>query len=130
MPVEGDGRFTWYEDRITDGIRQDVSESTNRYRVLRNASVVNMGSLVKDKGIRSLVSAQLSGGDTFGGIDARYNDGTQKIFVAHDNSSNGTIQTLNTSGSYSWTQELNSLARVKPWMGMFANKLIVADGTT
>ena len=48
MPIEGDGRFTWYEDRITDGIRQDVSESTNRYRVLRNASVVNMGSLVKD----------------------------------------------------------------------------------
>ena len=130
MPVEGDGRFTWYEDRITDGIRQDVSESTNRYRVLRNASVVNMGSLVKDKGIRSLVSAQLSGGDTFGGIDARYNNGTQKIFVAHDNGSNGTIQALNTSGSYSWNQELNSLARVKPWMGMFANKLIVADGTT
>lgn len=129
MAVERDGRFTWYEDRILDGIRQDVSENTRRYRVLRNMSLVNRGALVKDRGIRSIVASALTGGDTYGGIDVRYSNGTQKLVLAHDNGTNGTIQVLNPAGP-SWNQELSSLAQVKPWMGVFANKLIVADGST
>ena len=50
MAVERGGRFQWDEDQIFGGIRQDITDSPRHYRYLVNCSVIDSGSLIKDKG--------------------------------------------------------------------------------
>lgn len=129
--IESDGRFIWEDDRLYGGIRQDVTESVDRYRVLRNLSVVTKGSLTKVKGLRQLYDTALAGGAyrTYGAIDARYSTGAQQLVVSQDNGTNGKLHIFDPS-TRTLSEQSVTCARTKPWMGMFANKLYVLDGNT
>ena len=141
MAVERGGRFQWDEDQIFGGIRQDITDSPRHYRYLVNCSVIDSGSLIKDKGCRKLINAQLSGGgDTFGGFHATYSGAGHKLFLFQDNGSSAcVVYRFDPSGGgahdpavASWVTTgptEQTLARVKPFVTMFRNKMITADGT-
>ena len=129
--IERGGAWTWPEDQVYAGIRQDVTETADRYRVLRNMHLATRGALTKDKGIEPLTATVVhsASNDIYGGLDARWYDGTQKLIIAADNGSAGKVSIYDASTN-GWTVQSIANARTKPWMGMFANKLITMDGTT
>ena len=124
------GAFRW-SGGVEDGIRQDVSDSTPHIQILRNLNWQRRHALQKDKGVRVLVQAALESGayDTFGGVEARFSDGTQKILLAQDDGTYCKLNVLNAT-TRAWAEETPNFARQKPCMVMFANKLHVFDGTT
>ena len=77
--MERGGAWTWFEDQVYAGIRQDVTETADRYRILRNMHHATRGALTKDKGIVPLTATATHSysNDVYGGIDARWYDGTQ-----------------------------------------------------
>ena len=135
MSLEKDGRFEWNEDRIYGGMRQDVTAAFRHYRILRNGSVIDHGSLIKDKGVRRLINAQITDHPTYGGYDARYANGSQVLFLFHNNGSAGEVHRFNeavgghTQADSSWTEEHANNAQTKPCVFMFADKLITIDGS-
>ena len=135
MAVERDGRFEWNENRIYGGMRQDVTDAFRHYRMLRNCSVADHGSVIKDKGARRLINAQITNHVTYGGYDARYSNGSQVLLLFHDNGSAGEVHRFNeangghTNTGSSWTEEHANNAQKKPCVFMFADKLITIDGS-
>lgn len=130
MAIESGGRFTFSDTDLYQGIRQDVSESVLRYRLLQNVALSTRGSLTKDKGLRRLYSTAPYGTsyDTKAGLDARFNDGSQKVLLFLDNGTNVKANLFNADRTL--TEQSPAFARVRPWVGMFNNKVIVCDGTT
>lgn len=127
--IERGGQFTWPEDDIYGGIRQDASESVNRYRYLQNVNVSVYESIVKDKGVRRLTDSVLySGREIYTIFDARFHGGTQKMVVFANNGSNGKCNVLNADRS--WTEESPTFAQVRPSVNMFGNRMVVFDGST
>ena len=130
--IERDGQFTWEEDAVFDGIRQDASESVRRYRVLRNGHLFNRGAVTKDKGVKHIAASRIGSDslDTLAGFDAHFNDGTQKLCIVQEGASNADLYFFNTSDS-TWTAQSRTIANDKRVnLLMFANKLHVIDGTT
>jgi len=140
MAVERGGRFQWTENQIFGGIRQDVTDAQRHYRILSNCSVIDSGSLIKDMGCNKLINAQLSGGgDTFGGYHAKYSGAGHKLFLFQDNGSSACVVYRfdpsvgqHDPASASWVTTgptEQTLARTKPCVTMFRNKMITIDGT-
>ena len=129
--MERGGAWTWFEDQVYAGIRQDVTETADRYRILRNVHLATRGALTKDKGIIPLTATATHTytNDVYGGLDARWYDGTQKLIVAADDGANGKFSIYDPATN-GWTTQAPAGVRTKPWMGMFANKLLTFDGTT
>jgi len=129
--LERDGRFTWSDADLDGGIRQDVTESVLRYRRLSNLHGATAGAKTKVKGLRRLYASAPYGSsyDTYHGIDARFNDGTQKLVLFLDNGTNVKANIF-VNASRTLSEQAPTFARRKPWVGMFANKLVVADGVT
>ena len=130
--IERSGQFTWEEDAVFDGIRQDASESVRRYRVLRNGHLFNRGAVTKDKGLKHIATTRIGSDslDTLAGFAAHFNDGTQKLCIIQEGASNADLYFFNTSDS-TWTAQSRTIANNKRVvLLMFANKLHVIDGTT
>ena len=130
--IERGGSFTWEEDAVFEGIRQDASESVRRYRVLRNGHLFNRGAITKDKGVKHIATSRIGSDslDTLAGFDAHFNDGTQKLCIIQEGASNADLYFFNTSDS-TWTAQSRTIANNKRvQLLMFANKLHVIDGTT
>tara|TARA_R110002073_G_scaffold141383_7_gene292501 strand:- start:1301 stop:2953 length:1653 start_codon:yes stop_codon:yes gene_type:complete len=127
------GHFTWSEDNILGGIRQDVSESISRYRNLQNVHVSILGALTKDKGIKALTAGVVASGDTVCGVDAQFNNGTQALYVFQDQGSATKAYKYN-SGSWAVLQsggsDVSFNGTVRPSALMFADKMHVFDGHT
>lgn len=127
------GHFTWPEDNILGGIRQDVSESVPRYRNLQNVHVSILGALTKDKGIKLLTSGTVSTGDTVAGLDAQFNNGTQALYMFQDEGANVKAYKYN-SGSWAVLQSGGSdvafAGTNRPQALMFADKMHVFDSHT
>lgn len=127
MSIERDGQFTWPEDNIYGGIRQDASESVNRYRYLQNVNVSVLQSLIKDKGVRRMSSTALYGsGEIYTAFDARFHGGVQYLAVFADNGVNGKCNIL--QADRSWVEESPTFAQVRPCVVMFGNRMVVIDG--
>ena len=130
--LERDGQFTWEEDGLFDGIRQDASESVRRYRVVRNAHLFNQGALTKRKGLYQLSSATIGSStlDTVAGYDCHFTNGTQKLVVVQEGASNADAYVYNTA-TRDWTAQSVSIANGKRVdMVMFADELHTMDGGT
>jgi hypothetical protein len=136
--IDREGQFVWEEENFIGGIRQDVSESTKRYRNLQNVHLFNEGALTKDRGIRPLSSAAInsvsypSGKDTLAGFDAQFSNGTQKLVVIQEQSgsSNADMYVYNTSNNTFDTPQNRTIAEnSRPDLLMFADKLHLITGS-
>ena len=130
--IERGGHFTWEEDAVFDGIRQDASESIRRYRVLKNGHLFNRGAVTKDKGSKHIAAARIGTDslDTLAAFDAHFNDGSQKLCVIQEGGSNADLYYFNTTDS-TWVAQSQSIANnTRVVLLMFANKLHVIDGGT
>ena len=129
--LDRDGRFTWSDGNLAGGIRQDVTESVLRYRLIKNLNQAIRGALTKDKGCRRLYTTAPHGEayDTKGAIDCRFNNGNQRVMLFLDNGTNIKAHLFNSDRTL--TVQSPSFSRtVRSWHGMFANKLFVCDGDT
>jgi len=135
--IDREGQFVWEEENFIGGIRQDVSESTKRYRNLQNVHLFNEGALTKDRGIRPLSSAAINsasysaGKDVLGGFDAQFSDGTQKLVVIQEKEgvSNAEMYVYNTSNNTFDTPQNRTISEnTRPTLLMFADKLHLING--
>ncbi len=130
--IERDGQFTWEEDNMLGGIRQDVSETARRYRVIENAHLFNEGAVTKDTGITPLSTSTIGSAslDTLAGIDCHFSDGTQKLVVIQEGASSSDAYIFD-NGTTLFAAESRTIAKdVRVDLIMFADKLHVIDGTT
>ena len=136
--IDREGQFVWEEENFIGGIRQDVSESTKRYRNLQNVHLFNEGALTKDRGIRPLSSAAIastsypSGKDTLAGFDAQFSDGTQKLVVVQEKAgaSSADMYVYNTSNNTFDTAQNRTISEnSRPNLLMFADKLHLITGS-
>ena len=130
--IDRDGQFTWDEDNVFDGIRQDVSESVRKYRIVRNCHFANRGALTKDRGVKPLHASRIgsTGKNTTGILDCHFNNGTQILVAVNEGASNADAYTFEPT-TRAWTAQSVSIANaVRPMMVMFADQLHIADGTT
>lgn len=130
--IERDGHFSWPEMNLGGGIRQNVTAAMRRWRLRRNFNWVNDGALTKDLGLRRLSQDQLQSGsyDLRGGIDAHYDDSTQKLFVFQAKSGGTEIYEFSNVGRTWGSAKATVLADVRPQAMMFNNKVCIFDGTT
>jgi len=127
--IERDGQFTWPEDQVYGGIRQDASESVSRYRYLQNVNLSVYNSIVKDKGVRRLTDSSLySGGEIYTLFDTRFHGGVQKLVAFANNGTNGKCNVFNTDRS--WSEQTPTFAQVRPSVNMFGNRMVILDGST
>lgn len=124
MAVDQEGNF-FYEDRaLYEGIRQDLPLQARRWRVLKNVNHNKRGVLTFRNGIRPLNSA-ISGNPTFkAGIDAQFSSGTQKVVVVA-----GTDAYVLNTTTREFTAQSLTLANAQPDLQMFADKLLLFNGT-
>lgn len=131
MTVERDGHFTWEEDQIFDGIRQDATESVRRYRVVKNFNFRNIGAITKDLGLRKIHQTAID--STFvskAALDCHFNNRTQKLVLIQGASAATKLYVWSASTG-EFGSSLATLANVDhPSMVMFADKLHILDGTT
>ena len=127
--IEREGSFVWSERDVTEGIRQDAADSIRHTRLLRNLNWRTRGALTKDRGLQRMVPIALLNGaySSYGGYDAHFNNGTQKVMVFQDNGTNGKVY-IYSGGTLE--DETVTLARTKPCPNMIANQVILADGTS
>jgi hypothetical protein len=131
--IDQNGELIWEEDQIYDGIRQDATESIRRYRVIKNAHFRNFGALTKDLGIRKIHNTVVSGGthDTKAAMDLHWTEGTQTLAIIQGGSSTSTLHLWDSSTNEFGASKGVAIAAVdQPDMLLFANKLIILDGTT
>lgn len=129
--IDQNGELLWEEDKIYDGIRQDATESIRRYRIIRNAHFRNMGALTKDLGIRQIHSSAISAYDVKAAMDLHWTEGTQDLAVIQASSGTSTLHLWNSSTNEFGSSKGVAIAAVdQPDMLLFANKLIILDGTT
>ena len=132
MSLQKDGLYTWTEDLIYDGIRQDASESVRRYRNIENMNWWIRGAITKDLGTRFLTSTPIESGDyeTVAGFDAHFSDGTQKLAVVNGIGGPAQRVYLYNTTTDAFVQEATPVLHDtnRPDMFMFANKLMVLDG--
>ena len=123
--LERDGLLTLVEENTYDGVRQSASEGIRRYSLLRNLNVFNREALTKEHGIRRLHAADFgSSADVLGGYDAHYQGGTQVVVAVNT----GDVFEYNTS-TRAFDAKSQSLANARPDLFMFANKLLLLNGT-
>mgnify|MGYP003149259174 CR=1 FL=1 len=130
--IDRDGQFTWDELRVFDGIRQDVSESIRKYRLVRNAHFANRGALTKDLGFKPLHASRIGSAakNVTGLLDCHFNNATQILVAVNEGGSNADAYTFDTA-TRAWTAQSVSIANgVRPMMVMFADQLHIADGGT
>ena len=132
MPVQRDGLYSWPEDLIYDGIRQDASESVRRYRNIENMNWRIRGAITKDLGTRFLSDTAIGSGDyeTVTGFDAHFDDGTQKVIVVNGIAGPGQRVYIYNTSTDAFVQESSPTlhATNRPCAFMFADKLIIVDG--
>ncbi len=129
--IDRDGQFTWDEDNVFDGIRQDVSESVRKYRIVRNCHFANRGALTKDRGVKPLHASRIgsTGENTTGLLDCHFNNGTQILVAVNEGASNADAYTFDNT-SRAWTAQSVSIANaVRPMMVMFADQLLQSIST-
>ncbi|ANS05237.1 hypothetical protein [uncultured Mediterranean phage] len=125
MPIERGGFLTIVEDELRDGVRQSASESVRRYSLLQNVHLFNRDAITKDLGIRRMHSSDIaSGADVLGGFDARFRNGAQKVVVV--NASDAHLYNTTTKQFVAQSQ---SLANARPDQFMFADKMLLLNGT-
>jgi len=144
--IEKDGRITWDDQSLYEGIRQDLGPGQVRSRMVRNLHHGRMGALTKDRGIRPLSAnspyviptlGSDSTKDVLVGYDAQFTD-AQFIVGIQETSSNPVLYkyvptNYGSLGEGTWDAKTvtitNSTMDVKPFITMFANRLFIADGT-
>ncbi len=129
--IERDGQFTWEENNMLGGIRQDVSESTRRFRNVQNCHVFNEGSVTKDLGIKPLNPTSIGSEslDILAGYDCHFSDGTQYLTVIGEGGSNADLYIYD-NNSKAFTAQSRTIANNKRVdLLMFADKLHIIDGT-
>lgn len=131
MSVRGDDTFAFKAEPFYSGIRQDLPTSGDRWRLIQNGHLNNIGSITKDLGVRRITETLLGNGaeDTVMGIDAHFNNGSQHLIVFQNSGTDMLAYKFNTVGS-SWAQQSPTFAQKTPSTFMFANALVVLDGTT
>jgi hypothetical protein len=133
--IDREGQFVWEEENFIGGIRQDVSESTKRYRNLQNVHLFNEGALTKDRGIRPLTSSAINsasysaGKDVLAGFDAQFSAGQKVVVIQEKEGASSADMYVYGSGAFATPQNRTIAENIRPDLVMFADKLHVIDGT-
>jgi len=130
--MERDGAFTWEENDLLGGIRQDSTESIRRYRKIQNLQLFNEGAITKDLGLRQLSGTTIGSStlDTLAGYDCHFNDETQILAVIQEGASNADLWTYDNNTKTFSAQSRTIANDVRVDMIMFADKLHILDGVT
>jgi hypothetical protein len=122
------GEFDILSKTMRVGIRQDVSDIAERANCLRNANWRVADCLTKDRGIRQFNALPIGTGTTYGLFEARFSDGTQTLLAFQDTGSACSVHRWQAAAGLFTVPMATTLARVKPYVTMFANKVAVLDG--